>query len=88
MKVWREDGVPGTFGFSSANHDLKIKQPLSQYFASRMLNLEWLQPGDGQHRLYGVTGDVTSTIEAGPTTRFLLPPASITILRGRVAMPK
>jgi hypothetical protein len=29
-----------------------------------------------------------STIEAGPTTRFLLPPASITILRGRVTIPK
>ena len=164
-------GSPGTFGFFSADHDLKIKQPLSQYFASRMINLEWLQPGNGQHRLYGATGDVsdgaghslvtaypvlrpdgewallvinkdqenehrvgvafddsvrrrsghftgavaatvfgkaqyqwhpsmdggtaapdgppaTSTIEAGPDTRFLLPPASITILRGRVATPK
>jgi hypothetical protein len=163
-------GSPGTFGFFSADRDLRIKQPLSQYFASRMLNLEWLQPGDGQHRLYAATADVgdgaghslvtaypvqrpdgdwallvvnkdqdnehrigvafedsirhrsghfagavvatvfgkaeyqwhpntdggtaapdgppaTSTIEAGPATGFLLPPASITILRGKVAMP-
>jgi F5/8 type C domain len=164
-------GSPGTFGFFSADSNLKIKQPLSQYFASRMLNLEWLQPGAGQHRLYAATGDVgdgaghslvtaypvlrpdgdwallvinkdqenehkvsvsfddplrhrsgrftgavvatvfgkaeyqwhpnadggtanpdgppaTSLIEAGPHTRFLLPPASITVLRGRIAMPK
>ena len=29
---------------------------------------------------------VTASIEAGPATRFMLPPASVTVLRGRVAM--
>jgi len=67
-------GSPGTFGFFSADHDLKIRQPLWQYFASRMLNLEWLQPGNGQHRLYGATGDVSdgaghSLVTAYPVLR-------------------
>lgn len=162
-------GSPGTFSFFSADDNRKIKQPLSQYFASRMINLEWMQPGDGQHRLYAAKGDVndgvghslvtsyavqrpdgdwalllinkdqenahtvavtfddavrhrsghftgpvattvfgrsqyqwhpnvqggiadpdgpaaTATIEAGPETRFDLPPASITVLRGKAAM--
>jgi hypothetical protein len=52
------NGSPGTFGFFSADKDLKLKQPLSQYFASRLINLEWLQPGNGQHRLFAAAGDV------------------------------
>jgi hypothetical protein len=29
---------------------------------------------------------VSSTVAAGPSTRFALPPASITVLRGKVVM--
>jgi len=52
------NGSPGTFNFFSADQDLKIRQPLSQYFASRLINLEWLQPGNGQHRLFAASADV------------------------------
>jgi hypothetical protein len=52
------NGSPGTFGFFSADKDLNLKQPLSQYFASQLINLEWLQPGSGQHRLFTAGGDV------------------------------
>ena len=52
------NGSPGTFNFFSADQDLKIRQPLSQYFASRLINLEWLQPGNGEHRLFAATADV------------------------------
>jgi hypothetical protein len=52
------NGSPGTFNFFSADAELKIRQPLSQYFASRLINLEWLQPGNGQHRLFAATADV------------------------------
>jgi F5/8 type C domain len=51
------NGSPGTFNFFSADEDLKIRQPLSQYFASQLINLEWLQPGNGQHRLFAATAD-------------------------------
>ena len=52
------NGSPGTFNFFSADKDLKIKQPLAQYFASQLINLEWLQPGSGAHRLFSASGDV------------------------------
>jgi len=52
------NGSPGTFNFFSADPDLKIRQPLAQYFASRLINLEWLQPGNGQHRLFAASADV------------------------------
>ena len=38
-------GSPGTFNFFSADAHLQIKQPLAQFFASQLINLEWLQPG-------------------------------------------
>ena len=46
------------FGFFSTDHNLKIQQPLAQYFASRMINLEWMQFGDGKHQMYTASGDV------------------------------
>jgi hypothetical protein len=52
------NGSPGTFNFFSADQDLNIRQPLSQYFASQLINLEWLQPGNGQHRLFAAKADV------------------------------
>jgi hypothetical protein len=53
------NGSPGTFNFFSADHDLKIKQPLAQYFVSQLINLQWLQPGDGLHRLFAANADVS-----------------------------
>jgi hypothetical protein len=52
------NGSPGTFNFFSADKELKIKQPTAQYFASQLINLEWLQPGTGMHRLFAARGDV------------------------------
>jgi len=52
------NGSMGTFGMFSTDKDLKIKQPLSQYFASQMITLEWLQSGDGMHKLFSANSDV------------------------------
>jgi hypothetical protein len=49
---------PGTFGFFSTDANLQLQQPLSQYFASQMINLEWVQPGDGAHRLFPAASDI------------------------------
>jgi hypothetical protein len=49
---------PGTFNFFSADMDLKIRQPLSQYFVSQLLNLEWVQPGDGVHKIFPAASDI------------------------------
>src|SRR5258708_37036122 len=52
------NGSPGTFSFFSADKDFKIRQPLSQYFVSQLLNLEWVQPGDGAHKLFPAASDI------------------------------
>jgi hypothetical protein len=52
------NGSMGTFDMFSSDKDLKIIQPLSQYFASQLVNLEWVQPGDGAHRVFHASSDV------------------------------
>jgi F5/8 type C domain len=52
------NGSQGTFGMFSTDKDLKIVQPLSQFFASQLINLEWVQPGNGQHELFDAVSDI------------------------------
>lgn len=47
---------PGTYGMFTVNADYKIQQPLSQYFASRMINFEWLQHDGGTHTTFPAVG--------------------------------
>ena len=49
---------PGTFGMFSTDSNLNIQQPLAQYFASQLINLEWVQPGDGEHKLFSAESDI------------------------------
>jgi hypothetical protein len=53
------NGSLGSFAFFSTDKDLKIRQPLSQYFASQLINLDWVQPGDGIHKLFPAASDLT-----------------------------
>src|SRR5207302_1227048 len=49
----------GTFGmFTTTEKDYQIVQPTSQYFSSQLINLEWMQPGSGEHRLFRTAGDL------------------------------
>jgi hypothetical protein len=50
---------PGTFGMFTVNKDYQVQQYLSQYFASRLINLEWIQPGSGEHAVFSAKGDLT-----------------------------
>jgi hypothetical protein len=68
------NGSTGTFGFFAADRDFKIGQPLSQYFASQLINLEWVQPGNGTHKVFAATSDVSdgaghSLVTAYPVLR-------------------
>jgi F5/8 type C domain-containing protein len=48
----------GTFGNFVADENLKVKQYTSQYFASQMINLEWVKHGAGVHRMFPAASDV------------------------------
>jgi len=53
------NGSRGNFAMFSADKDLKIIQPLSQYFSSQLINLEWVQPGSSaEHKLFNATSDI------------------------------
>src|SRR5450755_1658393 len=49
---------PGTFGMFTMNREYEIQQPTSQFFASQMINLEWVQPGRGEHRIFPSESDI------------------------------
>jgi len=52
------NGSRGTFGMWSADRDLKIQQPLSQFFVSQLINLEWVQMGSAEQKLFPASSDV------------------------------
>jgi hypothetical protein len=54
---------PGCHGYSTygnfvADEELDIKQYASQYFASRLINLDWVKHGAGLHRFYPASSDL------------------------------
>jgi hypothetical protein len=54
---------PGCHGWSTygnfvADADLQVRQYTSQYFASQMINLEWVKHGAGVHELFPASADV------------------------------
>ncbi len=48
----------GTFGVFNAGSNHEIKQFTSQYFAARLINLEWVKPGDEIHKTYRSSNDL------------------------------
>jgi hypothetical protein len=47
-----------TYGNFVANEKLEIQQHTSQYFASQLINLEWVKHGAGVHQLFPAEADV------------------------------
>jgi hypothetical protein len=52
------NGSTGTFGMFAVNRDYQIKQPLAQFFASQMINHDWLDMTGGAHHTYPAVSDV------------------------------
>jgi len=48
----------GTFGLFTVDANYEIQKPTSQYFASRLITQEWVQPGSGTHRIFPATSDI------------------------------
>jgi hypothetical protein len=47
-----------TFGMFAVDNNNQITQPLSQFFASQLINLEWLKPGNEVHQIYSAESDI------------------------------
>lgn len=52
------NGSVGTFGMFTVDHDYQIKQPLSQFFASQIINHDWLNMTGAAHRIFPATSDM------------------------------
>lgn len=48
----------GTFGNFVADEKLEVKGYTAEYFASQLLNLDWVKHGAGVHQLYPAAGDL------------------------------
>ena len=48
----------GTFALFTADRDYRLEQKTSQYFASQLINLEWVQPGDGENLVFPAAADI------------------------------
>ena len=48
-----------TYGNFVADEELNIKQYTSQYFASRLINLDWVRHGAGVHKFYPAASDLS-----------------------------
>lgn len=52
-----------TYGNFVADENLEIKQHTAQYFASQLLNLDWVKHGAGDHQLFPAEGDLEDDAE-------------------------
>ncbi len=48
----------GIFGMSVADNDHNVKQYTSQYFGAKLINLEWVKPGNEVHKTYRAWSDI------------------------------
>jgi hypothetical protein len=49
---------PGTFGMFTVDANYQIQQPLAQFFAAQLINLEWVQAAGGEHLVFSAKSDV------------------------------
>ena len=49
---------PGTFGMFTVDANYQIQQPLAQFFVAELINLEWVQPGGGEHQVFSAASDI------------------------------
>ncbi len=49
---------PGTFGMFTVDTNYRIQQPLAQFFVAQLINLEWVQPGGGEHQVFTANSDL------------------------------
>lgn len=52
------NGSLSTFGMFAVDEKNQVTQPLSQFFASQLINLEWLKPGSETHEVYPAESDI------------------------------
>jgi hypothetical protein len=50
---------PGTFGMFTVDANYQVQQPIAQYFAAQMINLEWITSPTAEYHVFPAKGDLT-----------------------------
>jgi hypothetical protein len=50
-----------TFSMQVAGKDYSVKSATAQFFASQLISTEWVQPGDGLHKVFRAESDVADS---------------------------
>jgi len=59
LKTYRGCGnSPGTFGMFLVDNDYHIVQPLAQFYASELINKEWIEPGSETNTVFSSSSSV------------------------------
>ncbi len=66
------DGTSGTFSMQTADRQYNVTGPTAQFFASQMISREWVQPGDGVHRVYRASSNITDAAQNVLVTAYAL----------------
>lgn len=53
------DNSPGVFGMFTVDKNYNVVQPLSQFFASELINTEWIEPGKQVNTIFPATSTVS-----------------------------
>jgi hypothetical protein len=51
----------GTYHMFMVDDHYEIQQPTSQFFAAQLITQQWAQPGNGEHRQYPASSDLTDS---------------------------
>ena len=62
----------GTFGMYTTNKTYDIEKPTSQFFASQLINAEWVQPGNGSHNVFAASSDISDVVGHALITAYAL----------------
>ncbi|MBV9339722.1 MAG: discoidin domain-containing protein, partial [Acidobacteria bacterium] len=49
---------PGTFGFFTVDANYQVQQPLAQFFASQLINSEWIRSPQSEYRMFPAKSDL------------------------------
>jgi hypothetical protein len=60
----------GTFGLFTVDANGDIQKPTSQYFVSRLITQEWVQPGTGVHRVFPAVSDIRDEVGQALVTAY------------------
>jgi F5/8 type C domain len=62
----------GTFGMFTTTRNYEILKPTSQFFASQLINTEWVQPGNGVHQTFSAASDLIDAAGHSLVTAYAL----------------